>query len=75
MLNELGEIVTRYKELEDIEREIAGKYRKWLVWCGKEQTELEQEENPLCPSIIDKEIDEAGELLYKVAETFNLVKQ
>ena len=75
MLNELGEIVTRYKELEDIEREIARKYRKWLVVCGKEQTELEQEENPLCPSIIDKEIDEAGELLDKVEEIFKLVKQ
>ena len=74
MLNELGVIVSLYREVKDIEREISDKYSEWLIVCGKDETVLEDENNPLKPSVMDKEIEDMGELVDKVEEAFKLVK-
>ena len=75
MVNELGVIVSLFTELKDIEREISEKYSEWLLVCGKSEAELEDADDPLKPSVMDTEIEDIGELLDKVVETFKKVKE
>ena len=53
MLNELSLIVSLFREFKYIERDISEKFSEWLLVCGKSETELEDENNPLKPSLID----------------------
>ena len=69
MLNEIGVIVSLYRELKDIEQRISQKFSEWLIVCGKTEDELENENCPLKPSLIDKEIDDIGILVDKVEST------
>ena len=75
MLNELGAIVTLFRDLKDIEKDVSAKYSEWLLVCGKNEADLEAEDNPLKPSVIDEEIEDVGKLVDKVEEAFKLVKQ
>ena len=66
MLNELGAIVTLFRNLKDIEKDVSAKYSEWLLVCGKNEADLEAEDNPLKPSVIDEEIEDVGKLIDKV---------
>ena len=75
MLNSLVSIVNRFTTLKDLENRYAILQFDWLLYCGKTEEQLEEEEHPQRPSIVETEMEVVGEIIDKAEEMFQKIKE
>ena len=75
MLNSLASTVTKFTTLQDYEKSYALLHDDWLLYCDKTEDQLEAEQHPLMPSVVEEDMENVGELIDKAKEVFKLVKE
>lgn len=75
MVDNLRKEVENYNKLDDLDTKFADTYTDWIVCCGKSSDQLEQENHPWKPSVVEPMFDESGDLKDKVLSLFKKVKE
>ena len=75
MLAAVQNKVTLYSQIRDLDTRLEYLYSEWLDCCGKTSEELEEQSDPLSPSIMAVKFTESGDILDKVEEAFKGIKE
>ena len=75
MLAGIQSTVTIFTQLKDSDARFSILHSDWLDCCGKNEEQLEEEQNPLRPSEIDPKFEASGAVLDNAEEVFKLIKQ
>ena len=67
--------VNLHTQIKDADIQLEYLFTEWLDCCGKSEAELEEQSDPLRPSLIAAKFNESGEVLDKTDEAFKSIKE